>query len=322
MSWDLAAGYLSEMAPAWAPSTFRQRLDCLRFFRPYLERGLDRGSILAFVEDVEARPWSWRYRSNVLAAARTLLRWAGRQGHLSEELGGLIRVPRGRVLPRDLAEQDVQRLLERGSPRPRDRAILELLYGTGLRRAELCRLALDDIDLSGGTVHVRRGKGGKDRIVPFGVKAAEAVRRYLREERTGLRGTALFVTNEGEPLGLGTLWKVVATASRRAGLAKAASPHRLRHSYATHLLRGGADVVSIKALLGHAGLESTQVYTHLAVADLAAMIRRCHPRERGRREAVRSAHHHGAGFRGAGTDGVGAGPRGPRRRPGLAAAIA
>jgi len=238
--------------------------------------------VLRFVGDVRSRGWSWRTAGRVLASARTLFRWAWRAGRLLEDLGLLIEVPRGRTLLRTLNEDEVLRLLA-ACRSARDLALVEVLYGTGLRAGELLRLDLGDLDLGEGLLHVRQGKGRKDRTVPFGERVREALVRYLREERAGLAGEALFPTASRGRLSRSGLRTVLRRTGERAGLARHASPHRLRHSYATHLLRGGAGVVSIQALLGHGDLGSTEVYTEGEVGDLREVIARCHPRERGGR---------------------------------------
>jgi integrase/recombinase XerD len=137
----------------------------------------------------------------------------------------------------------------------RDRALVELLYGTGLRAGELARLELSDIAFAERAIHVRQGKGRKDRVVPLGERAAEAIVEYLRERLR--RPGPLLLSRWGRPLSAVLLWRAVTRLGRAAGVV--VSPHRLRHSYATHLLRHGARVQEIQALLGHGSVESTQV---------------------------------------------------------------
>ena len=169
----------------------------------------------------------------------------------------------------------------------RDRAILEVLYATGVRASELCALALADFDASSATLLVRRGKGGKDRVVPLGPIASEVLSDYIAKARPQLLGKRrtheVFVSWRGKPLHRVSVAAVVAKAARLCGLKKPIRPHRLRHACATHMLKGGADIRHIQKLLGHASLASTQVYTHVEIADLQAVHRRFHPRERGPR---------------------------------------
>jgi integrase/recombinase XerD len=166
----------------------------------------------------------------------------------------------------------------------RDRAILETLYSTGLRRAELCALDLFDLDPEGRTVRVRDGKGVRDRIVPIGACALAALRRYLQEVRPRLVATpkqpALFVaTATHRRLNVKTVNLIVRKRAEAAGLGKRVTPHVLRHTCATHLLQGGADVRHVQLILGHASVATTQIYTRVAVEDLAAAHQRHHPRK-------------------------------------------
>ncbi len=166
----------------------------------------------------------------------------------------------------------------------RDRALLELLYGTGLRMSECVRLDLADVELSVGTVLVRDGKGRKDRVVPLAGRAKEALSTYLSSARPGLarwsEDSALFVARTGTRLSAMSVRVLVREYGRRAGVR--ASCHVLRHSYATHLLAGGADIREIQRLLGHQNLTTTALYTRVDRRALAAMLARCHPRERQR----------------------------------------
>jgi integrase/recombinase XerD len=201
----------------------------------------------------------------------------------------LVLADRTQPLPRTvLTESEVQRLLAApgtGELGLRDRALLETLYSTGLRRAELCGLDLYDVDQAGELVRVRHGKGGKDRYVPIGAHALAAVRRYLHAARPELVATprepALFVAAIfGHRLGVKTLNLIVRRHGEAAGIARRVTPHVLRHTCATHLLQGGADLRHVQAILGHASIATTQVYTRVAVEDLAAVHRRHHPRRR------------------------------------------
>ena len=163
----------------------------------------------------------------------------------------------------------------------RDRAVLELLYATGMRASECLGLTLDDVNLSAGYV-ICTGKGRKQRLVPVGAEAAQWVGRYLRDIRplyTRVRDSGrLFVNPRGGRLSRQSLWTIVRHAATRAGLRQRISPHVLRHSFASHLLEGGADLRSIQAMLGHADIATTQIYTHLPSATLLQMYRRFHPR--------------------------------------------
>ncbi len=193
-----------------------------------------------------------------------------------------------RRLPNVLSPAEIEALL---APPPdqdplaiRDWAILELLYATGVRISELIGLSLRDVDLDGQLVRVS-GKGSKVRIVPFGGAAREALRRYLDSARPVLVAAApgagagrLFLGRRGEPLSRKGAWDIVQRRVRAAGIARRVTPHTLRHTFATHLLQGGADVAAVQEMLGHADVSTTQIYTHLDRRYLAEVHRRCHPR--------------------------------------------
>lgn len=164
---------------------------------------------------------------------------------------------------------------------PRDGALLEFLYGTGARISEACGLDIDDVDLTERTV-LLRGKGAKERRLPLGTHAAEALEAYLVRGRPGLasRATpALFLNTRGHRLSRQSAWSALSAAADRAGVA-AVSPHALRHSFATHLLEGGADVRVVQELLGHASVTTTQVYTRVTVETLREVYASSHPRAR------------------------------------------
>jgi site-specific recombinase XerD len=173
----------------------------------------------------------------------------------------------------------------------RDRALFELMYSAGLRCAEVSALDLVDVDLAEGVVFVRNGKGAKQRLVPIGASAVEAVKRYLVFGRPLLLAhphvQALFVVGrsrgKGTRLGKGGIRGVIERAVRAANLTHRVTPHTFRHSFATHLLRAGADLRHVQDLLGHSRIDATERYTHLDVGDLAAAHARAHPRGRKRK---------------------------------------
>lgn len=169
----------------------------------------------------------------------------------------------------------------------RDRAIIEVLYATGIRASELCALWLVDFDPGSGTLTVRAGKGNKDRVVPLGPIASAVLSDYIAQARARLLGRKaaceIFVSKRGRALHRGNLPAVVARAARHAGITKPIRPHRLRHACATHMLKGGADIRHIQKLLGHASLATTEIYTRVEISDLQSVHRRFHPRERGGR---------------------------------------
>jgi integrase/recombinase XerD len=187
-------------------------------------------------------------------------------------------------LPKFLTVKEVRALLRQPEPDDthgiRDRAMLEIMYAAGLRVSELVRLRMDDMHLNDNFL-LCRGKGGKERIVPLGKAAVEAVQRYLDAARPQLaRETTdgLFLTQRGEPFTRQGFWKMLRQYARKAGLTAKISPHVLRHSFATHLLEGGADLRSVQLMLGHSQITTTQIYTHVSHERLRRVYDRCHPR--------------------------------------------
>jgi integrase/recombinase XerD len=191
----------------------------------------------------------------------------------------------GRRLPECLTHDEVGRLLEAPDPDHRlfwrDRAVLELLYATGMRVSELAELPLRAVDADEGFITVF-GKGSKERLVPVGEPALRALGRYLREVRPALdkgKGKGrVFLNARGTPLTRMAVWTLVKASARRAGIRRSVSPHTLRHTFATHLLEGGADLVAVQELLGHADISTTQIYTHVDREYLRDVHRRYHPR--------------------------------------------
>ena len=191
----------------------------------------------------------------------------------------------GRPLPDVLSYEEVLKLLEAPSVDSpvywRDKAILEVLYATGVRVSELAGLKLAGLDLKLGLCTVS-GKGAKERMVPLGEPARVALRRYLNGVRArldrGRSGGHVFLSRHGRRLSRTSIWSLVREAARAAGLDKRVSPHTLRHTFATHLLEGGADLVSVQELLGHVDISTTQIYTHLDRDYLRSVHRKHHPR--------------------------------------------
>jgi integrase/recombinase XerD len=231
---------------------------------------------------------SARSRARALAAMRGWLRYCVRAGQRADDPTRDVAVRRVRdTLPRALGVAEAARLVTATPPRARrplrDAALLELLYGCGLRVSEAVGLRGAQLRLEGDAGFVTvLGKGGKERVVPLGRAARAALERYLAEERPRLlRGRPsawLFVRAGGRPLSRQTVWTLVRRRAAGAGLASGVSPHTLRHTFATHLLAGGADLRVVQTLLGHADIGTTQVYTHVAPTQLRAVHRRHHPR--------------------------------------------
>jgi site-specific recombinase XerD len=219
-----------------------------------------------------------------LSAVRGLYAWMHDRGAIDRSPATLVPGPkRTRTLPATLSTAEVERLLDApagASPRDlRDRALLELLYGCGLRAAEACDLDVRDVRLDAEHVRVT-GKGAKQRIVPLGGAATAALQRYLARGRPQMAAGPsgrLFVSVRGRPLHPSDVRRSLLRALERAGVAER-SPHALRHTFATHLLEGGADLRSIQDMLGHASVGTTQVYTHVSVRHLRRAHASAHPR--------------------------------------------
>jgi integrase/recombinase XerD len=224
------------------------------------------------------------------SSVRGLHRFLAREGIEDDDPTGRLRPPKAaRRLPKALSIDQVERLLDAAASGSdeliglRDRALLEVLYATGARVSEVVQLDVDDL-ASGEVVRVR-GKGSKERIVPVGSYARAALEAYLTRARPELsrRGRAtprLFLGARGAPLSRQSAWLVIQHAAERAELTAHVSPHTLRHSFATHLLQGGADVRVVQELLGHASVATTQIYTHVSVEALRDVYATSHPRAR------------------------------------------
>lgn len=270
------------------------RRDVLRLIDFLQTRGV---SAPPAVSHVDLREYVYGLREAGLAASsirrsvsatRTYFSFLRDEGLLDSDPTERIESPkRWQRLPNVLTRAEAARLIESPSPdHPvywRDRAILEILYATGIRVSELTTAKRSWLDLDENLLQVR-GKGSRERVVPVGRTASEVVRRYLQEVRPELEGgfgeDALFLNRRGRPLSRMAVWSLVRTAADRIGMRKKVSPHTLRHTFATHLLEGGADLVAVQELLGHADITTTQIYTHVDRAYLRQVHQRYHPRAR------------------------------------------
>ena len=290
--------------------------DALRLFLEYLavEKGLARNTILSYARDirkflgfVKAGKLAWnrvpeetvvrfihkesraglsaRSLARLISALRSFFKFLLLSGFVKMDPSSQLTTPSTwRSLPKFLTVKEVEELL--GAPddkKPRgvrDRAMLEVLYGSGLRVSELASLRLAEVNLEDGFL-VCRGKGGKERIVPLGRSACDAAKRYLAEVRplvvSGERDE-LFLSRRGKPFTRQGLWKLLRQHARAAGLTAKISPHILRHSFATHLLERGADLRSVQLMLGHSQITTTQIYTHVSRDRLRKVYDKFHPR--------------------------------------------
>ena len=246
----------------------------------------DRASVLAHLAAERARGISPRSLARRLAAIRSFHRFLSAEGLAPADPASAVDAPRlWSRLPAVLSREDVEALLASPSPRTvlgrRDRALLEAIYGCGLRASEAAGLETGRVSFDLGVLRVL-GKGRRERLVPFGARARAAIEAYLAHSRPHLaRGeppAALFLTRAGRPMRREDVWRCVRRHLRAAGIAAEASTHTLRHSFATHLLEGGADLRSVQEMLGHASVATTQIYTHTDAARLRAVHRRFHPR--------------------------------------------
>ncbi len=252
---------------------------------------IDRELLERFVLRLAEDGLSPRSVARHVSAVRGFVRFCLTDGYRDDDPAARLSVPKaGRRLPGVLSAEQVQALIaapDRSTPRGlRDGAMLELLYSSGLRVSELCGLRRSDLR-EDPPILIVRGKGDKERVVPVGELAQRAVRRYLEEGRPLLdRGEGspwLFVGRPGRPLTRQAFWKNLRRDALKAGIEVHLSPHTLRHSFATHLLEGGADLRTVQGMLGHADISTTQIYTHVAGERLQQVHRDAHPRAHRRR---------------------------------------
>ncbi len=254
--------------------------------------GATRSHLRAYIAELRARRLSERSAARLLGSMRRFFRFLLKEEVLSADPVPEFASPNSTgSLPKTLGSEDMRALLEQpDEAKPlgaRDRAMLELLYGCGLRVSELVTLTLQQVDREGNYLTVR-GKGAKVRLVPFGRWAQERLERYLREVRPRFltRGYSdyLFLTRSGKPLTRQGFWKLLRGYALRAGLQHRVTPHTLRHSFATHLLDGGADLRAVQSMLGHSDITTTQIYTHVSRSRVKQVHERFHPREAPRRK--------------------------------------
>ena len=249
-------------------------------------RTLGPESVLNLIVEGSRAGKSARSSARQMSALRGFFKFLIRERAITTNPMDLVERPKiGRKLPRVLSFEEVDRLLsmfDEGSLRGlRDSAMIHLMYASGLRVSELCDLTLGDLDRRVGTI-APLGKGGKRRVVPVGQVALERVERYIDQVRIFNKGAArerhLFLSPRGKRFTRQGLWKLLRAYARAAGVMTPISPHKLRHSFATHLLRGGADLRAVQAMLGHADLGTTEIYTRVAQDHVRAAYDRAHPR--------------------------------------------
>jgi integrase/recombinase XerD len=252
--------------------------------------GLSLATLEGYVSALRGEGLASRSIARHLASLSTFFRYLVLEGKLAENVARLVAEPATwDRLPGVLGPERVARLLEGpqgDGPRAlRDRAVLETLYATGCRASEVAGLTIRDLDLRAGTLRCV-GKGDKERVVPVGSRSRAALGAWLERGRPrvdrGVGEGAVFLARGGKPLSRIGVWRVVTQWARAVGLEGKVSPHTLRHSFATHLLAGGADLRVVQELLGHASIATTQIYTRVEMSRLLEVHRRHHPRSRGR----------------------------------------
>jgi integrase/recombinase XerD len=301
---QLAESYLENLAVRnYTPDTIEGRRDALKVFLLWaVERELLQPSEVTkpILESYQRHLWRWRKTNGKplgistqrsrLGTVKDFFAHLVKQNHLPANPASELEMPRPeKRLPQEsLSLQEVKSLLnvpDTGDPLGlRDRAILETFYSTGMRRGELAKLELHDLNRERQTIRLRQGKGHKDRVVPVGSRALHWLERYLEETRPKLlldpHERALFVTSYGEAFNPDVLSRMVSKFIKRAEITKPGSCHILRHSCATHMLEGGADIRFIQQLLGHEKLETTAIYTHVSIEQLKAVHSKTHPAEK------------------------------------------
>jgi len=276
-----------------APKTIASyAADLNRFVRYLAEKKVRRiedvgpGDILEYLIHLMNRGLNARSRARHLVSIRGFFRFLVQENRLPSNPTKTVALPKQTCrLPDVLSIDDVKRLLaapDTTTPRgARDAAMLELLYGAGLRVSELMHVRQQDVNLEVSYVRVK-GKGSKERIVPFGTYARERIQHYIVHGRTrllqGRTSPYLFTARAGRPMTRQGFWKLIKAYARKAAVGREITPHTLRHSFASHLLEGGADLRAVQVMLGHVDISTTQIYTHIARSRLIEMHRKFHPR--------------------------------------------
>lgn len=246
-----------------------------------------RQDMLSYLLDLKERNYATSTIARKVAAAKSLFSFLVAENQINSSPMENINSPKvGKPLPDAISIGQVRQLIEQptksSAPEAkRDRAMLELLYASGMRVSELVSLSLNDIDVKGGSVRCF-GKGNKERLIPIYQQAANIVEEYITQHRPHLvhndTEKALFVNQRGDRLTRQGFWQILKAYAKSAGLGNQVTPHTLRHSFATHMLSGGADLRSVQELLGHANISTTQIYTHLTSEHIRRTYDKAHPR--------------------------------------------
>ena len=249
-------------------------------------KGVKRSDITNFMLALKDKGLNSNSISRALVAIKMLHRFLVNERYLKDDISSVLALPKlWKRLPEVLSSKDVESLVNSPNLRTiqgvRDKAALELMYATGMRVSEIANLKLADLNLDMGFVKCI-GKGQKERIIPLGTYASRALTRYINKARPKLLkqkdDQALFLSRLGKKVSRQTFWKTIKAYAREARIKKEISPHTLRHSFATHLLEGGADLRTVQEMLGHSDISSTQLYTHINKERLKQIHRKFHPR--------------------------------------------
>ncbi len=260
-------------------------------FRKYLEKKgrelteVERLDLVDYLKELYSSGYKPASIARGVASLRSFFRFLAADGHIRQDPAELLESPkRWQRLPKYLRPDEVDRLLAQADPATpeglRDKAMLELLYATGLRVSELVKVKVQDLNLQIGYMSCL-GKGSKERIIPVGNQARDWILKYIREGRNLLLKEPepyLFLNRQGKPLTRQGFWKMIKRYGLKAGIAKNITPHLLRHSFATHLLERGADLRSLQLMLGHADISTTQIYTFVTQSRLKEIYKKYHPR--------------------------------------------
>ena len=267
-------------------SSFVEELAMVQGYEPSWS-AVDRNLLISYILNLKERNYASATVARKVAAAKSFFDFLVAEGALAHDPTENLSSPKvGKALPTPLSADEVEALLaepaKASSPEAkRDKAMLELLYAGGMRVSELVSMNTSDLNLGAGFVRCF-GKGAKERIIPIHRRAAQAVEKYLEEARSMLLHDrdeeALFLNRRGERLTRQGFWLILKAYAKAAGLKTEVTPHTLRHSFATHMLSGGADLRAVQELLGHANISSTQIYTHLTSEHVRQAYERAHPR--------------------------------------------
>ncbi|MCF8031036.1 MAG: site-specific tyrosine recombinase XerD [Desulfohalobiaceae bacterium] len=245
---------------------------------------VDENTVLYYLVLLQQKGMASRSVARHLSSLRSFFDYLSEERRISANPGRLLEGPKiSRILPEVLTRQEMDLLLEQPDSRTklgmRDKTILELMYATGLRVSETCFLRPLDFDPQTGILKIR-GKGDKERFLPVHLTAQDCLQTYLQNTRPAFRPVqeAVFLNRSGTALSRQGLWKMVKRYAQKAGIRRAISPHAIRHSFATHLLEGGADLRSVQLLLGHADISATEIYTHVQESRLKEIHHKYHPR--------------------------------------------